>query len=140
MTSESVRPISVLREGKGPQVLLVRGGASPIATWRGLEGLTERWTLAFVYRRGFPPSPPPEAGYQDFEVDSDDLVGLLDGRSHVVAHSYGAVAAVLAAIRQPDRVRSLTLIEPALFMPMQDLEVARFQRLGDLVLAQGAED
>jgi pimeloyl-ACP methyl ester carboxylesterase len=54
-----VSAIAVIREGTGPEVLLVHGGASPETTWSGLEQLSERWTLIYVYRRGYDPSPPP---------------------------------------------------------------------------------
>ena len=84
--------IVVIREGSGPEVLLVHGGASPATTWSGLEQLTQRWTLALVYRRGFPPSPPPPSGRQDFELDADDIGELLDDRPHLVGHSYGGSA------------------------------------------------
>jgi pimeloyl-ACP methyl ester carboxylesterase len=92
-------------------VLLVHGGASPATTWSGLEQLSERWTLMFAYRRGFAPSPDPPGGRQDFELDAADICELLDNRSHLVGHSYGGVAATIAAIRRPSRVRSLTLLE-----------------------------
>ena len=71
-----------------------------------------RWTLATVYRRGFAPSPPPRRGHSDFDEDAADIVSLIEHRPHVVAHSYGGVGAMLAAARAPQRVRSLTLIEP----------------------------
>jgi pimeloyl-ACP methyl ester carboxylesterase len=40
---------------------------------------------------------------------------LTSSGGHVVAHSYGANAALLAAQARPDLVRSLTLLEPACF-------------------------
>ncbi len=131
--------IAVIREGIGPEVLLVHGGASPARTWSGLEHLSERWTLVYAYRRGFDPSPPPPGGRQDFELDAADVLGLLENRPHIVAHSYGAVGALIAATRGPAQVRSLTLLEPALFLPVEDPEVARFRRMGDAVLAHGLE-
>lgn len=134
-----VSQIAVIREGAGPEVLLVHGGASPAATWSGLDQLSQRWALAFVYRRGFPPSPPPPNDRQDFDLDADDLAGLLDDRLHVVGHSYGAVGAVLAAIARPTQVRSLTLLEPALFLPAGDPEVERFGRMGEDFLTHGLQ-
>lgn len=131
--------IAVVREGRGPEVLLVHGGAGPTTTWSGLAPLKRGWTLAYVHRRGFPPSPPPPGGRQDFEVDADDLAPLLDRRPHVVAHSYGAVGAVIAASRRPIQVRSLVLIEPAFFIVPDDPEVARLQRLGAEVLTRGLD-
>lgn len=118
-------------------MLLVHGGASPATTWSGLEQLSERWTLMFAYRRGFAPSPDPPSGRQDFELDAADICELLDNRPHIVGHSYGGVAATIAAIRRPSRVRSLTLLEPALFLPSDDPDVARFRRLGDEFLTHG---
>lgn len=125
------------REGHGPEVLLVHGGASPSTTWAGLEPLTSRWTLAYVHRRGFPPSPP---GRHDFEVDARDLAPLLDSRPHVVAHSYGALGALLASTTRPEQVRSLTVIEPPLFyLVPDDPEVAHLERLGDVFLREGLD-
>jgi pimeloyl-ACP methyl ester carboxylesterase len=130
-------PIVVRREGTGPVVLLVHGGASPTTTWEGLSSLSRRWTLAFAYRRGYPPSPTPRDGRKDFEIDAADLAPLLDERPHLVAHSYGALGALIAAASRPDHVRSLTIIEPALFIPRDDPEVARFRQLGDTVMTHG---
>lgn len=132
--------IVAIGEGEGPEVLLVHGGASPAATWSGLEPLRNRWTLVSVHRRGFPPSPAPPHGRQDFDLDAADLGPLLQSRPHVVAHSYGALGALIAATRSPARVRSLTLIEPPLFdLLPDDPELKRFQRIGDEVLAHGLD-
>jgi pimeloyl-ACP methyl ester carboxylesterase len=133
-----VNEVAVIREGSGPDVLLVHGGASPATTWSALSPLRERFTLAFVHRRGYPPSPAPDER-QDFEVDAADLVALLDGRPHVVAHSYGVLGTLIAAARRPQQVRSLTLIEPPLYFLSEDAEVARLKRLGDEVLLHGLE-
>jgi hypothetical protein len=92
--------ISVIREGKGPEVLLVHGGASPATTWSGLEQLSERWTLMLAYRRGFAPSPAPPGGRQDFELDAADICRLLDNRPHLV----GAGARVPDKGPLPDEV------------------------------------
>jgi len=139
VASQQQSAISVILHGTGPTVVLVHGGASPATTWRGLESLSENFTLAFVHRRGFPPSPPPVSGRQDFEVDAEDLMPLLYDRPHVIGHSYGGVSAAIAAIRSPDRVRSLTLIEPAIFIPECDPVVDRFRRIADTVLADGID-
>jgi pimeloyl-ACP methyl ester carboxylesterase len=132
--------LAVIREGEGPEVLLVHGGASPETTWGALAPLSARWTLARVHRRGYPPSPPPPEGRQDFEVDAADLAPLLDARPHVVAHSYGVLGTLLAATRAPAQVRSLTLIEPPLYHVVpDDPEVARLERIGNAVLTDGLE-
>jgi pimeloyl-ACP methyl ester carboxylesterase len=130
-----MKEIAVIREGEGPEVLLVHGGASPKTTWGALAPLGARWTLAFVHRRGYPPSP---SGRQDFDVDAIDLQPLLDARPHVVAHSYGVLGTLIAATRRPEHVRSLTLIEPPLYYLVPgDPEVDRLERIGDAVLTHG---
>jgi pimeloyl-ACP methyl ester carboxylesterase len=132
--------VAVIREGEGPEVLLVHGGASPETTWGALAPLRARWTLALVHRRGYPPSPPPPEGRQDFEVDAADVAALLDARPHIVAHSYGVLGTLIAATRAPARVRSLTLIEPPLFYLVPgDAEVARLEQMGNAVLTHGLE-
>jgi pimeloyl-ACP methyl ester carboxylesterase len=134
-----VSEIAVTREGSGPEVLLVHGGASPATTWSSLlAALRERWTLLVAFRRGYPPSPPPDQR-QDFEVDATDLEPWLAGRPHVVAHSYGCLGALITAAREPEQVRSLTLIEPPVYCVSDDPQVARLRRLGDAVLIHGLD-
>jgi pimeloyl-ACP methyl ester carboxylesterase len=134
-----VGEIVVVRDGSGPEVLLVHGGAGPRTTWGALAPLADRWTLAYVHRRGYPPSPPPREG-QDFEVDALDLAPLLAGRPHVVAHSYGVLGTLIAAAAAPGSVRSLALIEPPLgYLVPDDPEVARLERIGDAVLTRGMD-
>ena len=131
--------VAVTREGEGPEILLVHGGASPDTTWGGLDSLGARWTLASVHRRGYPPSPPVD-GRQDFEVDAADLLPLLDARPHVVAHSYGVLGTLIAAAQRPADVRSLTLIEPPLYhLVPGDPEIERLERIGDAVLTEGLD-
>ena len=111
------------------EVVLVHGGASPETTWVGLEPLSAHWTVRPVRRRG-----------HDFDLDAADLEPLLATRPHLVAHSYGALGTSIAAGRAPDRVRSLTLIEPPLaHFVTGDAEVARFEALGDEFLTHGLD-
>lgn len=129
--------IFVSRRGDGPELLLVHGGASPRTTWEALAPLEARWTLVTAHRRGYRPSPP---GRHDFDVDAADLAPLLASRPHLAAHSYGGLGMLIAAAARPDRVRSLTLIEPPLFhVAFGDPDVEELGRLGDEVLARGLE-
>jgi len=131
--------IVVVRDGSGPEILLVHGGAGPRRTWGAIAPLAARWTQGYVHRRGYPPSPPPQER-QDFQVDALDLAPLLVGRPHVVAHSYGVLGTLIAAAAAPGSVRSLTLIEPPLnYLVPDDLEVARLGRIGDAVLTHGMD-
>jgi pimeloyl-ACP methyl ester carboxylesterase len=68
----------------------------------------------------------------------DDVAGRLADRPHVVAHSYGCLGVLLAAADAPDRVRSLTIVEPPLAHLVPDHPGAEhMERLGDEVLTRG---
>jgi pimeloyl-ACP methyl ester carboxylesterase len=82
-----------------------------------------------VDRRGFGRSPAgaPEPGeLVPVALQAEDVRTTLDlrevGQTHVVAISYGALVALELATRRPERVRSLTLVEPALFSWLADDE------------------
>jgi pimeloyl-ACP methyl ester carboxylesterase len=129
--------ITVTREGRGPELLLVHGGASPHTTWQALRPLAVSWTLVTAHRRGYPPSPP---GRHDFDVDAADLAPLLASRPHVLAHSYGTLGALIAAAGNPQAIRSLTLIEPPLFyLAADDPDVERLESMGNAVLTHGLD-
>ena len=49
----------------------------------------------------------------DFDVQAEELAGLLEPGDHLAAHSYGAVVSLLAAARAP--LASLTVVEPPAF-------------------------
>jgi pimeloyl-ACP methyl ester carboxylesterase len=70
--------------------------------------------LLLMDRRGYGASPdlPPGPYRSDYAVDAEDVVHLLAGGAHLVGHSYGAVAAMLAAAARPDLVGSLCLVQP----------------------------
>jgi pimeloyl-ACP methyl ester carboxylesterase len=72
--------------------------------------LAHRCTVLVLDRRGFGESPP--ADREDFEVDGRDIAEALGEGAHLVAHSYGGVGALLAAVARPQAVHSLTLVEP----------------------------
>jgi pimeloyl-ACP methyl ester carboxylesterase len=100
--------------GDGDPVVLVHGSISwGEETWAAQRPLAADYSLIVVDRRGFGSSPGPDAG--DFERDADDVAALLPERTHLVGHSYGGVASLLAAARRPDTLRSLTVIEPPAF-------------------------
>ena len=97
--------IAVERFGSGPVLLLLHGEEPPGPTWERQRQLAERWSLVIPRRRPAIPDPGPEA-------DAADVSGLLTRRTHLVGISSGALIVTLAAEADPERVRSLTLIEP----------------------------
>jgi pimeloyl-ACP methyl ester carboxylesterase len=96
---------------KRPRLLLVHGSVvNAELTWSAQKPLADRFEIVAPNRRGFPPGPDVES--VDFEDEAVWLQPFLEPGSHVVGHSYGGVIALLAVAKQPESVRSLTVIEP----------------------------
>jgi len=92
-------------------VLLVHGSVvNGDATWAAQRPLTERFELVVPNRRGFPPGP--DVDSVDYEDEAVWFEQFLEPGTHLVGHSYGGVIALFAAARRPERLRSLTVIEP----------------------------
>lgn len=114
------------------RLVLVHGSVTNGATtWRAQAPLADRYELLVLDRPGFPPGPPVER--VDFDADAAWLAGLLEPGDHLVGHSYGGVVALLAAAARPERVGSLTVIEPPC------LDVARGNPVVDEFVAGGKE-
>src|SRR5438105_5119657 len=97
-----------------PRVLFVHGSVvNGEATWGAQRALAERFELVVPNRRGFPPGP--DVARVDFEDEAVWLEQYLEPGSHLVGHSYGGVISLLAAARVPERLRSLTVVEPPAF-------------------------
>ncbi|HEU5244145.1 MAG TPA: alpha/beta hydrolase [Gaiellaceae bacterium] len=82
-------------------------------TWGAQKPLAERFEIVAPNRRGFPPGPDVE--YVDFEDEAIWLEPFITAGTHLVGHSYGGLIALLGAARYPERLRSLTVIEPPAF-------------------------
>ncbi|MGI5472831.1 alpha/beta fold hydrolase [Streptomyces sp. CA-132043] len=107
-----------------PPVVFVHG----ILTWgdddrygfAAQRPLAGRHRLLLMDRRGYGRSPDIERS--DWAVDAEDVIGLLGAGgigAHLVGHAYGGVGALAAAVRRPDLVRSLTLIQPGALRPAE---------------------
>lgn len=98
--------------GSGPRLVLVHGSVTPgWATWNAQRPLAARFELVVPTRSGYPPNLPFER--IDFVVQRDELAELVRPGDHLVAHSYGAVVALLAAPSLP--LASLVVVEPPAF-------------------------
>jgi pimeloyl-ACP methyl ester carboxylesterase len=109
--------LAVTARGRGPDVVLVHGALGDYRQWEPIgRALSSGYRVIAVSRRFHWPNPRPVGAVDyTFEAQSADLDALLQslGRpAHVVGHSYGAGVALLTALRHPELVRSLVLIEP----------------------------
>ncbi|GGV96830.1 hypothetical protein GCM10015535_66990 [Streptomyces gelaticus] len=96
-------------------------GSDSTYGFAGQRPLADSRRLLLMDRRGYGDSP--DTARSDFDVDAEDVVEVLGdgacamrlGGAHLVGHGNGAVAALIAAARRPDLVRSLALIQPSAF-------------------------
>ena len=125
--------------GSAPRIVFVHGsvmGGRP--TWSGQRTLGERFELELLDRPGFPPNPPVDR--VDFEEHAVFVAEAIRGGAHLVGHSYGGVIALLAAAAVPDRVRSLTVIEPPATAVARGNEAVEGSRGRDRMVADGPTD
>jgi pimeloyl-ACP methyl ester carboxylesterase len=135
-------PISQLyveRHGSGPSVLFVHGGEEA----GGATAFAEQMTLAQHFTLIWPDLPghgkSPAQGHKNADRDSSILAELLGEGVHLVGHSYGGAVALRLAALNPDRVHSLTLIEPATFDIALN-EPAVLELLQEIVVASQIPD
>jgi pimeloyl-ACP methyl ester carboxylesterase len=105
----------VKRAGRGPRMVLLHGAVLPgELCWSKQLPLADRFALEIADRAGYGRSQEVSPG-EDLDADAPLVAGLLADGAHLVGHSSGAVAAMLAAALRPRAVLSLTLCEPPAF-------------------------
>src|SRR5215471_3139005 len=119
------------RMGSRPRLLLVHGSVvNAELTWSAQKPLADRFEIVAPNRRGFPPGPDVER--VDFADEAAWLEEFLEPGTHLVGQSYGGVISLLAAVRRPETLRSLTVIEPPAFgvargIPAADTFIERIE-------------
>jgi len=117
----TVKSWFVVREGQGTPVLLLHAGAGSSIQWTGFRDL-----LGDGYRTIAPDLPSHGKTPEPEGVSADNVVTLLaDGAAalaaaegepvHLVGHSFGALVGLSIAMRRPELLASLTLVEPVCF-------------------------
>ena len=103
-------------DGRDPPVVLLHHGANSLRGWDPfVPGIAGGRRLIAYDRRGFGHSPRDAVFDTElFDRDSDDLAKLLGERdaapAHLVGFSDGATVALVAAVRHPELVVSVTAI------------------------------
>lgn len=116
-----------VEEGSGPPLILVHGSVSDYREWANqMAPLARRYRVIACSRRYHWPNPPPGAD-ADASPDRqvDDLAALIKALgvapAHIAGHSFGGAVALRLALRRPELVRSLILVEPGVVGVLGDL-------------------
>jgi pimeloyl-ACP methyl ester carboxylesterase len=126
--------VGVSIEGSGPLVVLLHSSMSSRSQWRKLiELLRDNHRVVAIDLHGYGDTDWPGPHDRDFGLDDEvSLVESVLAREflhrepfHLVGHSYGGAVALHVAQRNADRVRSLTLFEPAAFQLLAGCDGAR---------------
>jgi pimeloyl-ACP methyl ester carboxylesterase len=112
----------------GEAILLLHGFPESHRTWRGVApDLARDFRLVAPDQRGFGASDKPE-GVEAYKTDRilEDLIALADrlglGRFTLVGHDWGGAVAWLAALKHPDRLSRLVIVNaphPLVFQKSQ---------------------
>lgn len=112
--------LHIEEQGTGDALCLVHETGASAEIWApGLEALTDLGRVITYDRRGHGRSEAlTTAADGSIAQQADDLVGLLDAMDAapaiVIGSGYGGVIGVDLALRYPDRVKGLVLLEPSL--------------------------
>lgn len=104
--------------GRGSALVLLHAGGSSGAQWNKTgDALADSHTLIAPDLLSFGASESwPETGGLTHELQADLVAAIIETESSIpldiVGHSYGGATALRLAVRRPDLVRSLMLIEP----------------------------
>jgi pimeloyl-ACP methyl ester carboxylesterase len=123
--------INCAQMGEGPDLVAIHGLAANVAYWyfHFAPALADACRITAYDLRGHGLSEMPPGGYTT-ETMAADLLALLDAlhieRAHLVGHSFGGAVALHAAVLEPQRVASVSLIDSRLnaIQPMHRLDDA----------------
>lgn len=113
--------LNYIEKGEGEAVVFIHGAVSDLRTWmEQIEAFSPYYRAVSYSRRYHEPNEKANGGAEYSRASQTaDLVDFIErlglAKAHLVGHSYGASIALLAAVRRPELVASLTLGEPSPF-------------------------
>ncbi len=132
--------------GSGQIINLLPANGFPPETYIPLlRPLTDRYHVICILPRVLWPDEKPPGKLRQWDMLADDLLAGLAYHKldNVIAigHSYGGIASMIAAARQPEYFSALCLLDPTLFRPEWLEGMEQMQRDGSIIefpLVQGA--
>ncbi|HXW37282.1 MAG TPA: alpha/beta hydrolase [Nitrososphaerales archaeon] len=120
MPSVSANGVSLECEqkGTGTPVIFVHGTACDLRSWSAqVDALPNHKTVSYSRRYAWPNSREGDLTDSTVENNAEDLAGLMHeigaGQAHIVGHSYGGFVSAYFAFKNPEMVKSLTLVNAA---------------------------
>ncbi|MDE2483386.1 MAG: alpha/beta hydrolase [bacterium] len=117
-------------EGSGAPIVFLHGSLSDMSYWKQtVDAFSAHYTaIAYSRRYNLPNHNRAIAGYSAL-TDADDLAAFVRtqhlGKIVLVGHSYGALDALFFAVRHPEMLRALVLVEPPAISLLEQLPAAR---------------
>ena len=131
--------INFRQDGSGAPVVALHSSASSSNQWDSLTGyLSGRFRVIRPDLPGYGRSDAMSAGARLCDIVDvlSCLFRNLNEPVHLIGHSFGGAVALKAAQMLPDKVLSLTLIEPASFHLLRNVPAARTDLAGIEAVAQ----
>ena len=113
-------------QGQGQAVILGHSSTGSSGQWRSLiDSMSENYRMLAPDHIGYGRTPNYQGLYDLIEHETaiiQSIWQLVSEPVHMVGHSYGGSILARVAARDPERVRSLTLIEPTLFSLLEQFD------------------
>jgi esterase len=119
--------IHFIERGTGHPLILLHGGVGDMRSWtRQIVAFSDRYrTISYSRRHSFPNVNPFAVPRNPAAHHANDLLDLMNAlridRAHLVGSSYGALVALMFALRWESRVTTLSLSEPPMHGWLADL-------------------
>lgn len=127
VSEQSIQPVKIqvngvelhyIAKGQGEALLLLHGGTGDYRAWNSqIEAFAPDYRIISYSRRyHYPNQNPLTSTDHSASIEVDDLAALLKKlklkKVHLIGQSYGALTALIFAIKHPETVRNLVLGEP----------------------------
>jgi pimeloyl-ACP methyl ester carboxylesterase len=131
--------------GSGLPLIFIHGSAGSAKQWKRLFEHFRQTRHVFAYdligcgmSRAVDVASPLSCERFTYAHDAQVLcaaIDLLGGHADVVAHSGGALGALLTALERPAAIRTLTVFEPVMFHLLRDADDPAFEPIRDHAVA-----
>lgn len=107
-----------LEDGSGSPLILVHGSLNDYRSWgEQVTPFAEKYhVIAYSRRYHYPDQPTATITDYSFSLHADDLIALIEALklapANIVGASYGGYSALLTALKKPDLVKTMVLVEP----------------------------